>query len=255
MSVRVFANVDELSRAAAVMIIGLVAESRKRPVSIVLSGGSTPRTLYKLLASPEFSNFATWENVHLFFGDERCVSPTDQASNFRMVDECFLKAVDIPARNVHRICGEETPERAAWLYERQVREYRKKTGSRAFDLVLLGLGTDGHTLSVFPTRGERKCEVHDEVQLELQSDGVYDDCRLIRAVYVQKLKSWRVTMTIELINQAKCVIFLVAGAEKRDVFKAVQGGDKNLPAARVKPEDGKLLFLVDKEAAAGGVEP
>ncbi|MBL8803650.1 MAG: 6-phosphogluconolactonase [Planctomycetes bacterium] len=200
---------------------------------IALSGGSTPKALYeRLAASAERADFARW---HVFFGDERCVPPEHAESNFGMARAAWLGKASCGA--VYRVRGElRDPHEAAREYEKDLeREFAPQ--APRFDLVLLGLGADGHTASLFPG-----------------SSAVRENAKLVVATHVAKFNAHRITFTAPLINAARCVMFLVAGGDKSPALRAVMQGRDNLPAGMVLPLNGKLLWLVDRAAAAGLVE-
>ncbi|MGD1213886.1 MAG: 6-phosphogluconolactonase [Terriglobales bacterium] len=212
--------------------------------TVALSGGSTPKALYSLLAA-NYADFA-WNRIFLFFGDERHVPPTDADSNYRMVQESLLTKIAIPAENVFRVPA-ENPDAAAAAsdYEAQLRRFFEllpgdRPGDRPgefprFDLILLGMGPDGHTASLFP----------DSPALDEQS-------RLVVANWVAKFNTDRITFTFPVLNRAAEVMFLVSGADKADMLRQVLEGKNTppLPSQRVQPSDGKLLWLLDEAAAA-----
>lgn len=205
--------------------------------SVALSGGSTPKGLYSLLLTPEFRDQIPWTRVHLFWGDERCVPPDHPESNYGMVHETLLSKVPIPEENVYRMKGERDPQAAADEYELILRRsFQLSEGDLPrFDLILLGLGEDGHTASLFP-----------------HSDALRETKRLVTAVYVPELKSYRLTLTLPVLNNAADVFFLVAGKSKAGILRDVlQGkdGSENLPAQRIRPQLGRVVWLVDQAAA------
>jgi 6-phosphogluconolactonase len=210
----------------------------KELFTAVLSGGGTPKSLYELLAAePEPTDFP-WNKVHFFWGDERQVPPTDPQSNFRMADEALLSKRMIPDTNIHRIRAEEPdPAKAAADYERELQTFFKSEPGEMpqFDLVLLGLGTDGHTASLFP----------DTPALEEKS-------RWCVSNWVEKLKTWRITLTLPVLNNALHVAFLVSGSDKASVLRSVLRGDdeKPYPAQLVRPTHGSLKWFVDRDAAS-----
>jgi 6-phosphogluconolactonase len=174
----------------------------------------------------------TWSTVHVYFGDERCVPPDDERSNHRMAAEAFLDAVEIPRRQVHRMRGEIAPARAALDYAQLLRD--TFGAAPHLDLIMLGLGADGHTASLFP--GE---------------DPFVDDDALVRAVYSSEAQMWRITLTPRVLNGAREVIFGVAGKEKARALHAVREGPRDpvhLPAQAVRPNGGRLLWFVDADA-------
>ncbi len=200
---------------------------------VALSGGNTPRRAYELLAQEPRIEQISWTDVFVYFGDERCVPPDDEQSNYRMARKAFLDFVPVPAHNVHRIHGEEEPGKAANEYASVL---RADMGDKPkFDLILLGLGPDGHTASLFPG-----------------SPPDTDDSALVRAVYAQSQSMWRVTFTPEVINAAHTVAFAVEGSEKAEILRTVYEGAIDptaYPAQIVKPDDGRLIWIVDTLAA------
>jgi 6-phosphogluconolactonase len=204
--------------------------------SVALAGGNTPRRMYQLLASDSFKNEIKWNNVHLFFGDERCVPPDHPDSNYRLANEALISRVPIPAPNVHPMNGKGGPTENAKLYEEELRSFFAGREWPRFDLVLLGLGTDGHTASLFP-----------------RTPALRETRSWVAANWVEKLEAFRLTLTVPAINSAANVIFLVTGAEKAAPFAAVINGPPQpelLPAQLIKPSDGSLTWLVDREAAS-----
>ncbi len=221
-----------LARLAANRIVALAsgAIAARGRFAVALAGGATPRPTYALLAEQPLAQEVEWPRVEVFWGDERCVPPDHLDSNYRMARCALLDHVPIPRENVHRIPGELPPQEAAAAYRLELQEALGAAGH--FDLVLLGMGSDGHTASLFPGTA-----------------AVDEEERSVVAVYVPKLGAWRVTLTLPVINAARHVIFLVAGAEKAEVLARVRGGEP-LPAAKVQPADGQLTWLVDRDAAA-----
>lgn len=241
-SVEVFPDRKQLIEAAAEQITRLASEAigANGRFTIALSGGSTPRPLYALLATGGYASRIDWPHVHIFWGDERCVPPTDPQSNYRMAREALLDAVPIPRSHIHRIRGEDDPEQAAADYEQALHTF---FGSGAggppaagFDLVLLGMGENGHTASLFPG-----------------SAAVTEQVRWVMAQYVEAVAMWRITLTPVVINAAKNVTFLVSGVDKAERVREVLEGPlqpKILPAQAIRPAHGQLVWLVDKAAAA-----
>jgi 6-phosphogluconolactonase len=232
-------DVDELNRKAAEQFIGLAnrAIQQSRQFTVALSGGSTPKALYSLLASPDYRERVDWSRVHLFWGDERCVPPDHAESNFRMVQESLLSKIHIPPENVHRMAGEKEPERAAVEYEEHLRQFfhLSRGAVPRFDLIFLGLGEDGHTASLFPG-----------------SSALNDKEHLVATVYVEKLKAHRLTVTLPVINAAAQIIFLVAGKSKSPVVKellSVASQERNYPPGKVNPVNGHVTWLVTQDAA------
>lgn len=235
--VRIFDSPEEVAHAAALLFI----DSSKQAIlanqrfSVALAGGSTPRGVYELLASDAYRNQLDWSNTHLFFGDERCVPPTDAASNYRMAYETMIGRLPIPAEQVHPIKGEGDPEANARAYEDELKRYFPNFGWPRFDLIFLGLGDDGHTASLFPYTAA----------LEEKESWVV-------ANRVDKLEDVRITLTAPAINHAMKIAFLVTGKEKAVALAAVLRGTigtEMYPAQLVRPVDGSLVWLVDKSAA------
>jgi 6-phosphogluconolactonase len=229
-------DVDELNRKAAEQFLGLAANAIEQSgrFAVALSGGSTPKAFYSLLASPEYRERVGWSRVHLFWGDERCVPPDHPESNFRMVQESLLSKVKIPQENIHRMGGEEVPEAAAADYENALRRFFNSTGLPRFDLIYLGLGEDGHTASLFPGTA-----------------AVNENRRWVTTVYVERLKAHRLTLTLPVINAAAQITFLVSGESKRDIVGQLFGRSaesSNFPAAKISPTGGKLSWLVTEDA-------
>jgi 6-phosphogluconolactonase len=244
-NVEVFPTADELTVAAAERFIACAATAIEstETFSVALSGGSTPHALFALLATPAYASRVQWPRVHVFWGDERCVPPDDDDSNYRMAHEMLLAHVPVRATNIHRIRGEESPAAAAQQYERELRSAfdtptgppRAAPGSR-FDLVLLGLGTNGHTASLFP---------------HMQS--VREHTRWVMEENVEMLQMWRITLTPVILNQAAEIVFLVAGKEKAPILRRVLYGARevdDLPAQVIAPADGRLRWMIDAAAAA-----
>ncbi len=206
----------------------------KGSFNVALSGGKTPERLYALLGA-EYSEKIDWGKVHIFWGDERCVLPDSPESNYRMASKALLSKINIPDKNVHRIMGEDEPTSAALAYEEEVRRHfgLKAGEAPVFDMVLLGLGRDGHTLSIFPA-----------------TKALFEEERLVIDNYVEKLKAHRVTMTLRAVNNASNALFLVSGKEKAAILREVLKGTEAIyPAQMVRP--GRLLWLIDKDAASG----
>ena len=224
--IEIYSDARELASAAAEYFVA------QCPETVALSGGSTPKLMFQLLAD-QFREEVAWSRVHFFWSDERHVPPDDPESNYRMANEALLSHVPVSANNVHRILG-ENPDAAtvASEYEQTIRAVTKQTLPR-FDLIFLGLGADGHTASIFPG-----------------SDVLHETERLVAAPYVEKFKSHRITMTLPLLNNGASIVFLVSGAEKAEIVKQVLQGDKKYPAQAVNPTQGELIWMLDKAAAS-----
>jgi 6-phosphogluconolactonase len=224
-------------RAADEIVERLTGEIHSHGIaSVALAGGTTPRGVYELLGSPEYRDRIEWNRVHLFWGDERCVGPTMPESNFRMTNESLIRNIAIPPQNIHRIRGEMKPQDAARESEMEIRRF---FGLRAgefpkFSLVLLGLGEDGHTASLFP--GTTVLE---------------ERVRIVVDVYVQKFAATRISLTIPAINNAASVVFIVSGKTKASILgEVLKDGQLHYPAQHIVPSSGQLLWLVDKDAAS-----
>lgn len=207
--------------------------------SICLSGGTTPRATYELLATNEFTSMMDWSQTTIFFGDERCVPPNHRDSNYRMAKESLLGYVPVPVTNVHRIQGELPPQDAAEQYEQVLRaHFQKRLGLQKprFDLLLLGIGTDGHTASLFPGT----------VALQEQQ-------KWVTAYHVPKLDAWRVTLTYPALNSAANVLIWATGIEKADAVQKVFQGPKQpdvLPIQGIQPTEGTVNWILDEAAAS-----
>jgi len=240
--IKVVKDPDEISRTAAEMIIRQASASRPStgPFTLALSGGSTPRTLHQRLScEPSAMGSLWWNNLHFFWGDERHVPPEHPQSNYRMACETLFASGLVPAQNIHRVHAEE-PDAviAAKKYERELQSFfNPATGQLPrMDCVLLGIGLDGHTASLFPG-----------------TDALKEKRRLVAANYVEKLQAHRITMTVPLLNNAAQVIFLVGGRKKAEVLKEILEGDYRpdlLPAQLIRPVHGRLLWLVDEAAGS-----
>lgn len=226
-----------VEEAAAWFVRGAAAAVAARGrCTVALSGGATPTPLYELLATPDWRERVSWPQLHLFWGDERFVPPDDARSNYGVVRRVLLPHVRIPSGNVHPVpTGAGTPEQAAARYEEAIRRFVGGAALPAFDLVLLGLGDDGHTASLFPHSALLRVED-----------------RLVAADSVRRAGTFRITMTVPLLNAARQATFLVSGASKAGVLREVVAGDRDpdrLPAQLVRPSNGSLQWLVDRAAA------
>ena len=237
--IHVVNSAAELFQTAAAEFVqsATKAIAAKGRFSVALSGGSTPKALYSLLAAGTTPPIP-WDKVFFFWGDERHVPPDDLESNYRMANEALLSKISACPENVFRIPAEEKDASAAAnSYEQTLREFFHLGPSEfpRFDLILLGIGTEGHTASLFPGTPALK-----ETQ------------RLVVANWVEKLRTDRITFTLPVLNRAACVMFLVSGAGKAEIVQQIfERPEEDLPAQRVRPSDGRLLWLVDAAAAAG----
>jgi len=247
--VRVFADPAAIARAAALEVIARAeAAVRERGrFTIALAGGSTPKALYALLASEErlpgddrpLRARVPWDRTEVFFGDERHVGPADAQSNFRMADEALLSRVPLAPERIHRIRGEDPDAHAAArAYEEEMRRALGAGPAETprLDLALLGLGADAHTASLFPGTW-----------------AVRERTALVAAPWVDKLSTYRITLTATAFNEARAVLFLVAGKDKAPALRSVlasEGDTDRHPARSIRPREGALAFWVD-EAALG----
>jgi 6-phosphogluconolactonase len=231
---------EELIRIAAQKIVRVAQEAidDRGQMAFALAGGSTPKKLYTLLASKAFRSQIPWDTIHFFWGDERHVPPDHQDSNYLMARETLLAHVPVPEDHVHPIPSElQNAEEAADHYERELREYFQlpQGGKPRFDLILLGMGPDGHTASLFPG-----------------TSAVHETTRLVTAPWVEKFANFRITLTPAVLNEAAHVMFLVSGHDKAETLRSVLEGPYQpdlFPSQVINPAQGQLLWLVDKEAA------
>jgi 6-phosphogluconolactonase len=233
-SIQVVPTLQDMAETAAERIIQLAdtAIANRQIFSIALSGGSTPKTLFGLLATPAYARRVKWQNWEIYFSDERCVPPDSQESNFRMAREALLDHVPIKPQNIHRMIGEIDPPQAAMEYGQLLKE---KFGDGGLDVILLGMGDDGHTASLFPGTAAL-----DEIKHRCVAN------------FVPKLNVWRLTMTASFINRAGEVMVLVGGAAKAQRIKEVLQGPrdpKRLPIQLIAPVPGQMLWIMDRAAA------
>jgi 6-phosphogluconolactonase len=233
----VVGGADDAAKAGAALVANTIVETLRArgTCRIALSGGSTPKQLYRRLALEPYRSLVPWGALDIFWSDERSVAPSHADSNFGMACETLLNQLSVDWRHVYRIEGEIDPATAAGRYETTIRTvFRHEPGVR-FDLVLLGLGTDGHTASLFP---------------DTEALGVSDG--LVYANRVPSLRTTRITMTLPLLNAARRVLFLVTGADKATAVRTVlepTAGSVRVPAALVKPADGRVDWILDTAAA------
>ncbi|MGA2744316.1 MAG: 6-phosphogluconolactonase [Candidatus Sulfotelmatobacter sp.] len=238
--IRTLTTPQELFSAAAEEVVSAATDAvaQRGRFTIALSGGSTPKGLFNLLATNALT-VLPWDRMFFFWGDERHVPPTDPDSNYRMADETMLSKVPVPPGNVFRMAA-ENPDAAAVAedYEKTLRKFFALEPGQfpRFDLILLGMGPDGHTASLFPGTA-----------------GLQEKSRLVIANWVEKMKTSRLTFTLPVLNAARCVAFLVSGTDKAAVLRTVLEEDvpaEQYPAKLVRPTDGKLIWLVDRAAAS-----
>lgn len=235
--IRVLPSAAEAARAAAeeLAAAGADAIANRGVFRVALSGGTTPTRLFDALATARYRRRVDWGRTRVFFVDERCVPPSHERSNYRLAKEHFLDPLRVPPANVFRMKGEDEPRRAAHAYEKVLRE---EFGGRTprFDLVLLGLGADGHTASLFPG-----------------TPALAEKKRWVTANPAPSAGEWRLTLTLPVLNAGRRVVFLVAGSDKASVVAtllAKKPGYPKLPASRVSPKRGSLIWIVDEAAAA-----
>lgn len=237
--VRIFDDLLDLSQAAAALFAATCADAMlvRRRALVALSGGNTPARLFELLAAPPFAEKVDWPHIQVFWADERCVPPDDPESNYHQAYEALLSRVMIPAQNVHRVPGETAPRDAALAYALTLKNYASPPLSwPRFDLVLLGMGDDGHTASLFPGS---------PVDIQTPTAAV--------TAHYEDRPADRVTLTPILMNTARRVVFLVSGDSKSQTLANVLHGKYDpvaLPAQRIRPTDGELIWMVDRAAAS-----
>jgi 6-phosphogluconolactonase len=226
------AAADEIIRTATAAI------AQRGRFTMALAGGSTPRNLYTLIAA-NASTSLPWDQMFFFWGDERHVPPDDPESNYRMALETILSKVPVPAENIFRIPSEKPDARAAAeAYQQTLQKFFAVAPGEfpRFDLILLGMGPDGHTASLFP-----------------ETAALQEKSRLVVANWVEKLKTSRITLTLPVLNASRCVAFLVSGMDKASVLHEVLEGNapgEKYPSKLVQPADGKLIWFVDRGAAS-----
>ncbi len=238
--IKILQNLDEISRTAVELFIeiGNRAISQNGKFTVALAGGSTPKSLYQLLTTDEFKNQLDWQKVFFFFGDERNVLPENDESNFKTANENLLKPLQISAENVFRWQTElEDAKKIAENYSKTIVKFFDLTKNEFphFDLILLGMGDDGHTASLFPL-----------------TDALNETEKIAVSNHVEKLDTDRLTFTFPTLNNALNVIFLISGAAKSDALMEVLEGEsqsEKFPSQNVNPQDGNLFWLIDAPAA------
>jgi 6-phosphogluconolactonase len=234
--IKTYPDAKTLTREAALHFITCANEAiaERNLFSVALAGGSTPNALYEALATVELVPRVDWEKVHVFWGDERCVAPNHEESNYRMAYDAMLRHLPVPVKQIYRMEGELEPKEAAKTYEGRLKQFFQQNIPR-FDLILLGMGTDGHTASLFP--GTKALE---------------ETKKWVMPNYVRKLSAWRLTLTAWTINQAANVTFLISGESKAEALQRVLAGrftPNEVPAQMIRPERGQLRWLMDRAAA------
>jgi 6-phosphogluconolactonase len=237
--IRIQPNLAVLSAAAAEIIVQSARQaiSKRGRFSLSLSGGSTPRSLYSLLAQPEYIHRIDWSRVDLFWGDERCVPPQHPDSDYGMARAALLDLLPVNARPaIYRMEGEIEPIIAAERYENVLRTYFASESGASFDLLLLGIGEDGHTASLFP-----------------HTPAIHASSQWVVAHFVPKLAAFRLTLTPPILNRSRMVLFLASGLNKAAILAKVIYGERNpdeLPSQVIDPSAGKLIWLIDQDAAS-----
>lgn len=239
MHIAIYPDLDTLSQQAAQYVVRTASESiaARGRFTLALSGGTTPRKLYTLLGSEPYSSQIDWQQVHIFWGDERCVPPDNPDSNYYMAQEVLLSKIPIPALQVHRMPADQPGRDAAsQSYTAEMQRVFGTQGIPVFDLIQLGMGPEGHTASLFP---------HQASLRETQ--------RLVMPVSVPKPPPDRLTFTPPLLNAARNILFLVTGSDKAEALQAVLEGEyqpEEYPAQIVRPPDGEVVWMLDKAVAA-----
>ena len=234
---RVFSTIDAMNRSAAQMLVDIAEKSvmaRGRFV-ICLSGGNTPNGLYTLLSIEHFRNLVPWKNTFVFWSDERCVPADDVRNNAYMATSVFLSKIDLPSSNIFPVPVNLPPADAARKYEETLKTFFGKEDPR-FDLILLGLGDNGHTASLFPG-----------------TEVLREKSHWVKEVFVEELQMYRITMTSLLINKAHCVFFLVTGEEKSCILEKVlttPNQPEKYPVQLIRPEQGEVYWYIDNKAAS-----
>jgi len=235
--VQILSDLEAVSRQAAEMFVNISRRCIRSQgkFSVALSGGVTPIRLYALLGAWPYHDQVPWQQVHFFWVDERCVPKEHEESNFRIVFNTLLSKIEVSDENIHRIKGEGEPKAGADEYEMDLKKFFGLSRLPAFDLIILGMGGDGHTASLFP--GSKALE---------------ETARLAVPVYMKKPKWNRITLTVPVLNNAFQILFLVAGRSKADVLGEIFGEGENrkrFPGGIIRPIHGSTTWLVDQEAA------
>jgi 6-phosphogluconolactonase len=242
MALHIYKNPDEFSHAVARWITDLISSTLKKQdhFSFVLSGGNTPKALFSLLAASPYREQIEWSKLHIFWGDERAVPFSDERNNARMAFDSLLSHVNIPASQIHVMRTDIPPEQSAADYEKILRVYfdSEPSDSQAdsFDLVLLGMGDDGHTLSLFPG-----------------TEVVHEEKAWVRAYYLEAQDMYRITLTKPIVNRSTQIAFLTTGANKAHALREVIKGKYNpdlYPSQEIHPDHGELHWFLDEAAAS-----
>ena len=234
--VKIYPNAKKVSKAVAEEIHRITRESLQQQFHIALSGGNTPKKLFKVLAK-KYKETIPWERIHFWWGDERCVSPVSDESNFKMANDFLFTHVPVPPKNIHRIKGEKLPQEEAGRYAAEIsKNLLSRGGFPVFDLIMLGLGDDGHTASIFPDQ----MDIFEESEV----------CAVAKhPVSGQK----RITLTGKVLNNASRIFFLVTGENKAMRVSEIMNNEeaaKSLPAYYVEPKNGTVIWFLDEPAAS-----
>ena len=234
--VKIFATQNEVFEAVAKEILHLTQNSKQLRFHVALSGGSTPKGLFKKL-SDEYYDSIPWSRIHFWWGDERCVSPNDNESNYKMTNEYLFSKISIPKENIHRIKGEDNPEKEANRYSDEIDGQLNHRGENpVFDLLILGIGDDGHTASIFP----------DEIEL-------FENEKTCAVTQHPITGQNRITITGRVLNNATRIFFLVTGENKSTRISEIMNDSeaaKLLPAYYISPKNGELIWFLDEPAAS-----
>jgi 6-phosphogluconolactonase len=235
MKIQIYPDLETISRKAADMFLQMSGTyiTDKGRFAVALSGGSTPKGFYELLGTEPYSRCIAWHNIHFFWADERCVPPVHKDSNYRLAYDTFLSKVPLPKENIHRIRGENEPHQEAMEYEQDIRRFFSEAEFPVFDLILLGIGEDGHTASLFPG-----------------SQIVKEEEPIVAFVTEKAQKHSRITLTLRVLNYAGNILVLVSGEKKAMVVKkVVEERDPSLPASLLTKGKGQIFFLLDRDSA------
>lgn len=235
MEINVSKNLDELSKTVADWMVNYIQQTLKQQdrFTIALSGGNTPKKLHLLLASDQYKDKIDWSRMHIFWGDERYVPYADDRNNAKMAFDTLLSKVSVPPSQIHRIQTDISPAASALAYEKILHQYFPK--DKSFDLVLLGIGDNAHTLSLFPGYTT-----------------VHEKEKWVVSVFLNEQDMYRITLTAPVVNNAAIIIFLVSGADKAGAIHHITGNEFNpdkYPAQIIKPVNGKLYYFLDEAAA------
>ena len=230
-------DTDAVGREAAERFVcaAVTSVAKRGQFFVALPGGSSPRRMFEILASDDFIRLIPWDRIVFFFTDERCVPPDSAESNYRQAEQLLFSRVPIPQGNVHRFAGELDPEIAAQQYEQEIRT--EMGDLPRFDMIVLGIGADTHTASLFPHSG-----------------ALEEENRIATASFVEKLNSYRLTLTLPVLCSAEIVLVLVTGSDKADAVRHALKGDVNPqlhPIQGVQPIYGRLIWLLDEAAVSG----